>query len=493
MDSITSTTAFKVGRDPGYRHLWITLIVVLLVLANSPLIRGQDLAIETSRPAPIASPYFSENTASGTSAATDPGRTEVFGENQPFQDAFATPQDAIVEPHDWRSPDKPLFRLRGRIDTDLIVVDQSAANQETYGNFQDAIGLRRARIGATGHFTSDLRYIAEIDLASGTVVYRDLFIGWGEVGDRGELRLGHMREPFSLEGGTSANSYAFLERSPTNDLDPARNWGLGYFQCAPDEESTIAIGVFHSGTGPSDRRGGLGDDSALTARWTTLPWYEDNGQRLMHVGFALSSRFPDHDMVVINRQPRSPLLDLGDSSASPFIPTIRIPARFQQLFNAQWALVNGPFSAQAEWYGTLIDQIGGQTIFYNGSYLNLSWFMTGEHRTYQTQNGVFGPVTVEQPLLRGFSSKQDDIRNRGYGAWELTTQLAYLDYSDSNTPPGPLGQVHGIRLPQVTIGVNWYLADRVRVMFNYTHAMPDEANFGTSSANTFSSRLGMFW
>ena len=44
-----------------------------------------------------------------------------------------------------------------------------------------------------------------------------------------EVRLGHYREPFSLEGGTSANFYAFMERSPINDLDPARSWGVSLF------------------------------------------------------------------------------------------------------------------------------------------------------------------------------------------------------------------------------------------------------------------------
>jgi phosphate-selective porin len=48
-------------------------------------------------------------------------------------------------------------------------------------------------------------------------------------------------------------------------------------------------------------------------------------------------------------------------------------------------------------------------------------------------------------------------------------------------------------LPELTLGVNWYLADRFRIMFNYTHAMPDEPNFGSSSANMFATRMAMYW
>lgn len=388
---------------------------------------------------------------------------------------------------------KPVFRLRGRVDTDFISVNQSAANKTTFGNLQDSVGLRRARIGGQGNLAPDVRYIGEIDLANtDTVVIRDLFIGLGEIQGDGELRAGHFREPFSLEGATSANSYAFLERSPINSFDPARNWGLGYFRCSPDEDSTLGMGVFHSGVDANDFHQGDASDTSATIKWTALPWYEDEGRRLVHLGIATSSRIPDNGFVILNEKPRSPLLQFGDSSGSPFVPAIRIPSHFRQLFNAQWAYVDGPFSAQAEWYGTLVDQSGGQSLFYHGSYLNLSYFLTGEHRAYQTQNGMFGAVTVEQPALRHFSSKEE-LRAQGYGAWELTAQLAYADLFDPQTPPGPQGQLVGVKLPQVTVGVNWYLADRLRLMFNYSHAMPDEPNVGSSSASLFSTRLAMFW
>ena len=320
----------------------------------------------------------------------------------------------------------------------------------------------------------------------------DLFAGCGDVHGIGEFRLGHMREPFSLEGGTSANTFACLERSPINDLDPARNWGLGLFRCSSAEDSTVALGIFHSGTDPCDFQGGDGSDTAVTARWTTLLSYEDGGERLVHIGLALSARFPDRGVVVINQQPRSPLLDLGDSSASPFVPTIRIPADSQQLGNAQWAMVRGPFWAQAEWYGSLIEQRSGQPVFFQGSHIDVGYFLTGEHRSYQTRSGVFGPVTVKRPVLRCFASPQS-AQCLGRGAWELTARFAFLDFFDPDAPAGPDGQSVGIVLPLATVGVNWYLADRLRIMFNYSYVRPDEPNTGASAASVFATRLAAFW
>ena len=42
-------------------------------------------------------------------------------------------------------------------------------------------------------------------------------------------------------------------------------------------------------------------------------------------------------------------------------------------------------------------------------------------------------------------------------------------------------------------GVNWYLADRLRIMFNYSYVQPDEPNTGVTSASVFATRLEMFW
>ncbi|HUQ67900.1 MAG TPA: porin [Planctomycetaceae bacterium] len=400
--------------------------------------------------------------------------------------------DGFLKEHDRRSTDEPRIRLRGRIDTDFLWTSQSPENKATFGDLGDAAGLRRARIGVEGHLTPDSRYVAEIDLASGEVVLRDVYVGWGELRERGELRTGHFREPFSLEGATSANSFAFLERSPINELDPARNWGVGYFRCSPGEEATFAVGAFHAGTDSSDIQGGPGSETAITARATLLPWYESHGERLMHLGVALSSRLADEGVVIIKQGTSSPLLDLGDSSSSPFVPKITIPANFEQRFNAQWALVNGPFSMQAEWSGTLIDQTGGPPVFYHGSYLSAGYFLTGGQRRYQPEHGTFGAVTVARPVLPGLSLESHDAP-RGWGAWEVTARFGYLDYFDLDAPRGPQGQLVGARLSQSTLGVNWYLAERLRILADYSLAVPDEPNTGTSTAHIFSMRLGLFW
>jgi phosphate-selective porin OprO/OprP len=382
--------------------------------------------------------------------------------------------------------------LRGRIDTDFLWSDQSAKNADTFGELGDTVGLRRARIGAEGHLSPESRYVGEIDLATGSIVVRDLYFGRGNVAEGGEFRYGHMREPFSLEGATSANSFAFMERSPINVLDPARNWGIAYTRSSRDEMLLFSGGVFAAGTDSSDLQFGQTSTTDFTFKGTGLAYYENEGRQLMHWGVVLSERLPNQGFVAINEQPQTPLLDLSDSSTSPFIPKLKIPASFQQLANVQWACVHNSFWAQAEWYGTVIDQIGGGPVFFHGSYLDLGYFLTGEHRSYQKSTGSFGLVSVRRPLISQFSSKSHE-EQLGYGAIETVFRASYLDLVDGDTPGGAPGQTVGVQMPLATIGVNWYLADRLRLMFNYSYAVPDEATTGASSVSIFGMRLGMFW
>ena len=90
-------------------------------------------------------------------------------------------------------------------------------------------------------------------------------------------------------------------------------------------------------------------------------------------------------------------------------------------------------------------------------------------------------------------SSGDNRNSRGVRAWELTARFACLDFVDGDTLPETVGQAVGVRLPQATFGTNWYLADWLRLMFDYTYAAPSEANLGGSNASMFGMRLAMFW
>ncbi len=77
----------------------------------------------------------------------------------------------------------------------------------------------------------------------------------------------------------------------------------------------------------------------------------------------------------------------------------------------------------------------------------VGYFLTGEHRRYDSGNGTVGAIRVNRPWLRGAVAEN---RPYGYGAWEVAARFAYLDFVDADTPLGPNGQPQGLRLPQMT-------------------------------------------
>jgi phosphate-selective porin OprO and OprP len=387
----------------------------------------------------------------------------------------------------------PDIKLRGRIEADAISASQSEKNKLIYGDFQNAVGFRRARIGAEGTVGDQVRWVGEWDFAGGNISFKDLFVAVDHLPIVREIRVGHIAEPFSLEGQTRSVWFPFTERSPQFALDPARNWGVAFYSHTDDERLVVQAGAFRSGTDNTGTDIGDGNDMAYTARVTGLPWYEAEGDslRLLHVGGAVSQRYAKNDTVSFNQGPQSSLLQSGtDNPRTPFVPAISIPATQNQLFNVQAALVLGPLSFQAEWSGTRVDQINGGPIFFQGAYLLGSYFLTGEHREYNREFGTFWEPTVRSPFV---CTDGPGGIGRGPGAWEVTARLAYMNFDSSNLAPAANGLPVGNRLTTVTLGVNWYLNANARIMFDYVHSVPVDPTFGSSTADSFTVRTAIFW
>jgi phosphate-selective porin OprO/OprP len=392
-----------------------------------------------------------------------------------------------------REDDKPAIEVRGRIHTDAILINQSEKNKAILGDVENATGFRRARLGAQGTVGEQVNWVAEFDFAGGDISFKDVFVGVNQLPIVRRVRVGHMIEPFSLEGQTSSNYFPFVERSPIMALDPARNWGVGMFSYTDDERATLALAAFRSGTSnASGNDVGDGNDMAYDLRITGLPWYDaaSEGRYLMHLGGAFSQRYPKNDIVTFNQGPQSSLLTFSDDPGSPFLPTVKVSASQYQLYNLDWALVLGPLSFQAEWTAADLDQIGGGSVFFNGCYVFASWFLTGENRQYLPRDGTFGMTRVRSPFL---CLKGKPQLRYGPGAWELTACFAYVNFNSPNLPPQANGLRVGDRDAELTVGVNWYLNDYARLLFNYVHAVPVDPNFGPSYADAFFIRTAIFW
>lgn len=460
-----------------------TLLSLVIVLGTGNVSAGQmlvpDIAIpSTAIPSPAPSPLPPQD---------PPGPVRASEVTNPVGSVSGGPATRILtDPLDL----KPTIQIRGRIEAEANMAAQSPQSRATLGDLTNGFGFRRVRLGAQGTLNDSTSWVSEVEMAGGSVRLRDVFIGLDAIPGVNQIRIGHFREPYSLEGMTSSNFMTFLERSPQNVISPARNWGVCGYWWPEDERLLFSLGVFRDGTGSNGQSLGDGNNWAYTTRLTGLPVYEPDGAdfRLVHVGGAFSQRVPPNGVINFSPRTGSNILTVDDNPGSPFLPVINVPANDYQLYNLQAAGVLGPLSVQGEWSAASVQQTDAGTIFVHGFYLAGSYFLTGEHRGYNRTRGSFDQVDVLRPVIRNRSDPRG-----GCGAVELTARFAYFDFTSPNLPPDVNGDPGNTRLFELTFGTNWYLNSFTRVMVNYTAGMPEKIGFAPTVAHIFGLRAAIYW
>jgi phosphate-selective porin OprO/OprP len=342
------------------------------------------------------------------------------------------------------------LKIGGRIQHDYGYFAEDGAVERRIGDdFDDGTEFRRARLYFSGNIYEDIDFKVQYDFAGGDADFKDVYLGMKNVPCVGSVRVGQFKEPFGLEELTSSNYITFMERSLVSAFTPSRNTGVMVGDTLMDKRMTWAAGFFRQ---TDDFGNGVGGrDYNATARVTALPIYEDKGKELLHLGLAYTHQNYEDNSIRFRERPEAHL-------APRIVDTGTFGAESGDFVGAEVAYVNGPFSVQGEYVHSFIDGRGPwvDDPTFSAASIQASYFLTGEHRPYKTSSGTFDRVKP----LENFS------RAGGKGAWELAARYSYLDLND--------GGVHGGRLTDFTLGVNWYLNPNVRTMWNYVLADPSK-------------------
>jgi len=375
---------------------------------------------------------------------------------------------------------KPTMKWSAQLQTDFYTFDQNPESQAAYGDIENGVDFRRARTALFGDYKLS-EYRIEFDFAqSGRPTFLDVYGGLHDVPYLGRVRFGHFFEPFSMERMTSNRYTTFMERAITDIFAPARNTGVASNNTWDDEQGTWSFGAFRS---DSDHYGDeIGDnfETALTARVTRLLYYDDacDGRDLWHVGASYSFRGANNEVVRFRAQPEA-----REGAASPnvpfFVDTGNIPADTFQIVDLETALIRGPFSILAEYVYVPVNSQSQGTLAFDGWFAQASYFLTGEHRPYNKKLATFDRLIPKTEFIR---SGSDSSLNSGPGAWEIATRVSHLNLND--------GPVHGGRITDWTIGLNWYLNPYLRVTTNYIYSMANSPTVDGTATNIFGMRAG---
>ncbi|MFO0904520.1 MAG: porin [Pirellulales bacterium] len=369
---------------------------------------------------------------------------------------------------------KPSFQIGGQLQVDYLWIGQDAANRASVGDAQNMVDFRRARITGRGEAFDVIEYAMGFDFAlAGRPTFLDIWGGVRDLPYLGHVRAGHYFEPFSLERMTQNSRNTFMERSLADTFAPSRNTGLEAYDALGEEErASYQIGWFASNSDVfGDEFADVGGQ-AVTARLTWLPWWVDDGRGFWHVGGAYSYRTPPNQQWAFGSFPEARAGNPLPPGIPLFVNTGIIANNDHQLFGLETALVYGPLYIQSEFMATSVNQIGGPDLFFHGAYVNASYFLTGEHRTY---NKLFGIIDRVFPTENFFRVRTEDgaICN-GKGAWEVAARYSYVDLTDAN--------IQGGTLRNVTLGLTWHLTAFTRVKWEVIQTDLDRAPVGKSQA-----------
>jgi len=322
--------------------------------------------------------------------------------------------------------------------------------------------FRRARLYFQGQFFRYGFFKAEYDFSgrSEGTSFSDVYAGLN-LPKIGLLRFGYFKEPFTLQFQNSSNFISFNERASTSALNPGRNSGVMLNGNFFIRDSTFALAFMRRtddlGEGFSSK-----EDYHLTARLTGLPYFEDGGARLLHIELGYSHQFADKNIGTRYEQ------GAANDFATPLVDTEPLFVDNVDLFNAGFAVIEGPLSLQSEATLSMPNgEISEDPIFW-GVYAELSWWLTGEHRRYLRGRGVFSRVVPNHRF---------DPEKGRWGAVEIATRYSWLDLSNDGIRGGTLGEW--------SFAINWVLFSNLRMSNNYVFSHTGD-RAGTRSGNAHS-------
>jgi len=354
------------------------------------------------------------------------------------------------------------FRLKfgGRIQHHFSFFNQDKDVENLLGSLDNGSEFRRIRFYNSGTIYKSVQYKLQLNYSEGAASLADVWVGLTGIPFIGNLRVGHLKEAFSLDMMTSSNNITFLERALVTAFKKQRNSGISIFNTVLNQKLIWAIGLFQN----TDKFGNSIDEGQnLTSRVVYLPYYNKNKNRLLHIGAGYSSRTPPNNEFSIKSRPEAHL-------APAYINTGTIEgATSSYMTGGELAVLLNRFGMQGEFMTTEVNSDSGNFTF-NGFYVETSLFLTDDHRTYSTSTGAYTGINPR----RSFSSEES---NQGLGAWQIALRYSYLDLTDQD--------ISGGILSDVTAGLNWYLNPATRISLNYTIANLE--NVGQS--NIFQSKF----
>ena len=374
-------------------------------------------------------------------------------------------QDSIDNPFSFKwengfkleSKDKQ-FKLNfgGRLMYDYSYINQDAQLDKNAGRFENRSNgeLRRMRFYVSGQLYNNMLFKVDADVSNAQVELKDVYMGFDKIPALGTLLVGRFKEPLSLSTLTSSNYITFMEGPENQNFGPVRNTGIivynEFFQNRLGAQFAVLKNGGHQESIKINNNG-----YALDSRITGLLIHKPEKKELLHVGASYSFRKPKTKTYRIS--PRLPANLLPKYINTGDIEDLKNV----QSLNFESFYIRGPLSLQGEYLSSHL-RTTTNSLNFSSYYGQVSYFLTGENRTYKNSYNPFDRVDPK----RNFMGKE-----KGWGALELAMRYSTTELNSQ--------EVIGGKQSKFSLGLNWYLNPISRIMFNQIWA--DIADMGKVS------------
>ncbi len=362
----------------------------------------------------------------------------------------------------FESADKQFkLKIGGRLHADATFhSDDQLSTQADSGT-----EIRRARIHLKGTMWKDFFYKSQFDFAENKVGIKDLYIGYK--GIKGfQVIVGNQKQPISEELQESSNDIMFTERSLLTAMsETAFDRAIGINAKTYGKNWHVQAGVYGDAVGHNAKNKGE-EGWGVGARASFAPI--NTKTQVVHLGASVGYREVAQSGGLYksdktgahfkNETAHMTNLFLTDTG------TITDAKSFT-VAGAEAGYMQGPFSIQAEYMRGWLDRKTAPTTELDGFYVQTAWTLTGESRSYKGKDGKFKRLKPAQEF---------SFKNGGLGAIELAARYDQIDLSSNG--------INGGHQRGVTMAVNWYLNQNVRLMADYRVAFDVKGSPVTTAA-----------
>ncbi|MDO4576060.1 MAG: porin [Planctomycetia bacterium] len=384
--------------------------------------------------------------------------------------------DAKKKAEEEKKRTSPKTTWSGRFYFDGAASHLNDDGEAILGDETNGTRFRTARLGVKGSLYDMIEYELEVDFTGSSLGAKNVFAGLKNLPCGVDVRLGHFKEPWSLENLSSSTRSVMIERSVLNgtkDICGGRNNGLMLHNWHTADRWTWAVGGFAASMPEAFTSVDMRHHLAATARVTFLPFYTEcpNGSRyLWHLGASYSTRCYNRENAAAYK---TSFRTGADSAIAQSMMDSGVLDGLDSLnaFLVESTWIRGPLSVDFEQAFFWMDDVYAGDATVQSGYAQVSYFLTGESRNYQKKGGYFGLVEPNNPFVR--TCKEGVGFFSGPGAWEIAYRCAWIDSGELVCTHYDTASVQMGKTVNHVWGVNWYWNKNCRWMFNYVLANTD--------------------